>query len=246
MGIENNTAPAGPAATGAAAGETKPLPNGADASATNGQPGANGAQAVGAGNTGAEPTEAEKAAAALAATEADKDGKDDGEKNADGTPKTKGDEPAVPEAYTFQMPEGMELDADAAAEFSAIAKDRKFTQEEADKFTKVAISMRERDAARYLDMVDGWVNEVKTDKEIGGDKLQATLATTKKVMDTFGTPELKEALEKSGYGNHPAFIKFVHQVGTHLSEDVFVKGGNTAPNAEDAGVASRLFPSMNT
>jgi len=216
------------------------VPDGADTSATEGQQKADGKPAEG-GDAKPEPTEAEKAAA-LAAAGGPKDGEEGSDKNADGTPKVKGDEPVVPDAYVFEMPEGMELDEAAAAEFTPIAKELKLTQEQASKLGQVAVAMQQRAVQRHLDTVASWVDEVTNDKDIGGDKLPATLAATKTVMDTFGTPALKAALESSGYGNHPEFIRFVHKIGTHLSEDTFVKGGNTTPPDSPDAKAGRMYP----
>lgn len=160
---------------------------------------------------------------------------------ADGTLKEPAAEPVVPEAYEFTMPEGMTLDKAAAEEFSTIAKAHKLTQEDASKFVGIAIQMQTRARDAHIATVAEWAETVKADKEIGGDKLPATLANTKRVMDSFGSPALKEALNQSGYGNHPEFIKFVNKIGSLISEDNFVAGGNTTPSGT---VESRMFPTM--
>lgn len=224
--------------TGAPAAPTT-VPDGADTSATGGQQSADGKTAVSEGAPAGEPAKGE-AAPAKADAAAPKDGEPGSDKNADGTPKAAAEKPVVPEAYTFDMPEGMELDEAAVAEFTPIAKELNLTQEQASKLGAVAVAMQQRAVERHLDTVAGWVKTVTTDKDLGGDKLPATLAATKKVMDTFGTPELKAALDASGYGNHPEFIRVFAKIGAHLSEDTFVKGGNTTPNAADAK-AQRLY-----
>jgi hypothetical protein len=141
------------------------------------------------------------------------------------------------------MPEGMQLDQAAADEFSAIAKEHKLTQEQATKFTGIAVAMQQRQMESHANLVASWAEEVKGDKEIGGDKLPETLASTKRVMDTFGTPELRDALNASGYGNNPHFIRFVAKIGSQLSQDTFVKGGNTTTTSAD--VAARMYPNSN-
>lgn len=230
MTTENN-ASAAPAASAAAPAAGAPAASdGATPNATGGQPAADGVQPTGDGKTLATATPAPA-------------GEAKPELNADGTPKTPAAEPVVPESYAFDMPEGMELDTAAAEQFTAIAKEFKLTQDQASKFTGIAVAMQQRQAEQYASTVAGWAETVKSDKDMGGDNLPATLASTRKVMDTFGTPELKAALDSSGYGNHPEFIRFVNKIGKSLSEDTFVRGGNTTDKS-DSGAAS-MYPASN-
>lgn len=149
---------------------------------------------------------------------------------------------AVPEKYEFQMPEGVEVDSVAADEFSAIAKELKLSQADAQKVADVGAKMAQRQREQHMQTVQKWVEDVKADKDIGGDKLNENLAVARKAMDTHGTPELKDILNATGLGNHPAFVKFFYNVGKTTSSDTIVRGGNTAPTADPA---KKLFPNMN-
>lgn len=150
----------------------------------------------------------------------------------------KAEEPEV--KYEFKMPDGVEPDAKAIEEFTKFAKELKLTPENAQKLVDLrsaaVLAAKEGHAA----MVAGWAAEVKADKELGGDKLPESLAIAKKAID-LGPPELKELLESSGMGNHPAVFKWAHAVGKALSEDTF-KAGSTAPIAEKS-TASVLYGS---
>lgn len=155
---------------------------------------------------------------------------------------TKATEPVVPEAYEFKMPEGVELDTVAADEFTVIAKELKLTQEQAQKVADIGAKQAQRQAEAHAKQVEAWTEAVKTDKEIGGDALPENLAIARKALDTFGTPELKDILNISGLGNHPAVIKAFYKAGKAISDDRFVAG--SAPTAPD-DPAKRMFPSMN-
>lgn len=183
-----------------------------------------------------EPTTAEVNAGQTTAAPADAQATDttaEGDKPA---------EPQVPEAYEFQMPEGVELDKAAADEFSAIAKELKLDQATAQKVADVGAKMAQRQIEAHARQVEAWVEQVKTDKEIGGDKLNENLAVARKAIDAFGSPELKELLNGSGLGNHPAVIKAFYKAGKAISEDRFVTGSPKGANSGDA--ASKLFPTM--
>lgn len=88
-----------------------------------------------------------------------------------------------------------------------------------------------------------WRDEVVNDKEIGGPALQENLSYAAKVLDTFA-PDLRQVLNDTGMGNHPAFVKAFVKIGKAISEDRLVGGSQQSPGApvDDAKV---LFPNMN-
>lgn len=158
------------------------------------------------------------------------------------TDDTKATEPQVPESYELQMPEGIELDKASAEEFTTIAKELKLDQAAAQKLADIAAKQAQRQVEAHTKLVETWVEQVKTDKDIGGDKLEENLGIARKALDTFGTPELKDVLNASGLGNHPEVIKAFVKAGKAISEDKFVAG---APKGSDADPAKKLFPNMN-
>lgn len=151
-------------------------------------------------------------------------------------------EAVVPESYELTMPEGVELDQAAASEFTAIAKELKLDQAAAQKLADVGAKMAQRQVEAHAKLVESWTEQVKTDKEIGGDKLAENLGIARKAIDTFGTPELKALLNSSGLGNHPEVVKLAYKVGKAISEDRFVTGSPKGPSNDPA---KKLFPNMN-
>ena len=140
--------------------------------------------------------------------------------------------------YEFKMPEGVEADEKTLAEFTKFAKELKLTPESAQKLVDLRsaaiVAANEAHTAR----VEGWAEEVKADKVLGGDKLTESLAIAKKAID-LGPPELKGLLDSTGLGSHPAVFKWAHAVGKALSEDTF-KTGVTTPVTEKSA-ASVLY-----
>lgn len=153
----------------------------------------------------------------------------------------KADEKVIPETYEFEMPEGVQIDTAAADEFASVAKELKLSKEEAQKVADVGAKMAQRQMEAHQNLVSSWIESVKTDKEIGGDALNENLSTARKAIDTFGSPELKELFNQWGIGNHPEVVKFAVKVGKAISDDGFVRGGNTtAPKS----AAEIMYPSM--
>lgn len=143
--------------------------------------------------------------------------------------------------YEFTAPEGIELDKASTDEFTAIAKELKLSKADAQRVVDLAVKRESERMDTHRKTVSDWADQVKADKELGGDKLDETMATAKKAID-LGPPELKELLNNSGIGNHPAVVKWAYTVGKALSEDRFVSG---KPGDKPPTIASRLFPNMN-
>lgn len=146
------------------------------------------------------------------------------------------------ETYEYQMPEGMALDKSAADALTAFAKEQGIKPAEAQKLAAIGAQMVQRQQEAHAQTVSTWIEQVKTDKEIGGDKFDASLATSRVAMETFGTPELKDVLNATGLGNHPAIVKFFYQVGKRVSQDEHVSGKGGPSGEKD--VAKIMFPTM--
>ncbi|MFV1476121.1 peptidase [Serratia marcescens] len=130
--------------------------------------------------------------------------------------------PAAPEKYEFTPPEGQELDANALAVFEPIAKELGLSQEQAQKLVDIYPQIQQQQAEAWSKQVADWGEQVKADKEIGGDKFNASVGAAQRALDQFGNPELREYLNASGLGNHPALVRFCAKVGKAMAEDTFV------------------------
>ena len=153
------------------------------------------------------------------------------------------DKPAVPEAYDFKAPEGSELDAKLIESFTPLAKELGLSNEQAQKVVDLVPQLQQRIAEQQAEawgkQVQDWAEAVKADKEIGGDNFQGSLVAVQKVMQQFGTPELKQMLEQTGMGNNPELVKLIVKVCKAMSEDQFIAGGKSNGGARD--VASILY-----
>ena len=144
----------------------------------------------------------------------------------------------VPEAVTyedFKLPEGATVDGETLDRARSLFSEARLPQEQAQKFIDLAVS-RDQAAAQkgvqaFVDLQHKWVSEIKADREIGGDRLTASMASAARAIDRLGVPGLKEALNLTGAGNHPAIVKAFVRLGQMVSEDRFMPGRNAAPAA---------------
>lgn len=142
----------------------------------------------------------------------------------------------------FTLPDGVELDTEGATELKAIAKELNLSQASAQKLVDLALAKQARDsaagAAHMEGIRKGWQNATRSDKEFGGDKLNASLAVAQKALKQFGSPELNELVVGAGLGDHPEFIRLLVKVGNAVSEAPIVNGGPSV--TQDA--ASVMYP----
>lgn len=130
----------------------------------------------------------------------------------------------VPEKYDLKMPEGIEMDNEAIEAFTPIAKELKLGNEQAQKLADLYAAqlkkVHEAQQEQYLKTIESWEEEAKKDPEIGGDKFQGAVASAKRALQTFDADgAFLDLMEKSGFGNHPAVMRFVSRVGKSLKED---------------------------
>lgn len=158
-----------------------------------------------------------------AAPAKDPEGDKAAEKDKAKEPEKKDEKPVVPEKYEFKAPEGVEqLDPQALAVFEPIAKELGLSQEQAQKLVDIYPQIQQQQAEAWSKQVTDWGDQVKADKEIGGDKLTASVGQAQKALDQFGTPALREYLESSGLGNHPELVRAFAKVGKMMSEDKII------------------------
>lgn len=187
----------------------------------------------------------------------DKSDKDD----ADGDDKdAKADEVPEDGKYDLNMPEGVEVDAELLEALGPDFKELGLTNGQAQKLADKFIEVQQKRAEDYGKTPEGqwltvagdfyqkngtpdtWAEKAKADKEIGGDKWDDTVASAARAMDKLGSPELREYLNASGGGNHPALIKFASKVGALISEDV-PAGDGAEGSGSPADPSHILFPS---
>lgn len=136
--------------------------------------------------------------------------------------KPKENEKVVPERYDLKLPEDSVLDAPALERIASLAKERGLSQEEAE---AAVIDTNKRVAEVYDQQTKQWLDEVKADKEIGGEALNKNVELAKRVVDRFGSESLKKDLNRTGLGNHPELVRFLSKIGNQMSEDVLVHPG---------------------
>lgn len=160
-----------------------------------------------------------------------------GDASGDGNPADAGGAGEVPENYEFNLGEGLTITDEQKTAFTAIAKEAKLSQAQADSLLKM-----------HSEIINGYMHaaEDAIEKNIAecqklGLTSQENLGFARTAVDTFGGSEAMQVLIDTGAINHPAVCKLFVTIGQLISEDkpadTHVGGGKGIPRAEDI-----LFP----
>jgi len=147
---------------------------------------------------------------------------DPGHDHDDAVSDTGGDSPPP---FTFEpTPEGYVLDdAETVTALSDVARELKLDNTAAQKIVdKMQPALNARAMRQVQAVVDGWEAETRADREIGGGRLDATIADARRALDAYGSPELRKLLGPlsdggTGLGNHPEIVRFFANVGRRLA-----------------------------
>jgi len=164
--------------------------------------------------------------------------------------KSKPEERIIPEKYELKLSEDSRLSAEALEEISEYAKQKGLTNEEAQdvlsRDEKVVQGFVSRNQAQFEQVQSDWVNQIKQDSEIGGDRFNESVVAAKSVVDRFGSEEFRQELNESGYGNHPGLVRLFAKVGRAMANDKFVHGGASVVEEPPQSHENILYPETKT
>jgi hypothetical protein len=181
------------------------------------------------------------------------------------TPSSQPNDPApkpsiagAPDTYTFTPPAGTTFDDAAIAAATPIFRELNLSQASADKlvgfYNEQMKAAADTGSKAVLAMREKWVTEVKTDPELGG-KLDTIKADIGRAFDALGdsklVTEFKTAMDLTGAGDNPAFIKAFWKLSQKLIEGKSVIPGGPSPlgqspggKAERPSLASAMYPNL--
>lgn len=146
----------------------------------------------------------------------------------------------VPVQYNFKQEYG--FSAEDNTKLTDVFKKAKLSQEQAD----ILLNAYHGDVANLGQQFDNelqaaivtqrntWANQVKADSELGGQNFANTKLNIGRVMQQFGTPELKNFLNESGLGYNPDFVRFMNKVGTLIGNDTnFINSQGAIPSEQE-------------
>jgi hypothetical protein len=141
-----------------------------------------------------------------------------------------GETPKVtaPDKYEVKLPEGQEIDTEFLGTLTPILQKHNISQEALQELAgvyapyiqKMSEGIKQQELQAFKQMKADWL---KQSNEILGTNAKTELSIAAKAIDKFGGAELRQILNESGLGNHPAFVQAFVKVGKAISEDTFVE-----------------------
>jgi hypothetical protein len=126
----------------------------------------------------------------------------------------------------LKFPEGSLLTKE---EFDVIvkeAKDKGFTDEQSQELVNRLDSDRkaflDRKSKELKDQSVAWVEELRNDKEVGGDHFNKNVELAKRYVNRFFPDDVKKALDETGLGNHPGLVRGFVRAAKAMSEDELI------------------------
>lgn len=154
------------------------------------------------------------------------------------TPAEDGKSPAE---IKLSLKDGSGLTEKDANDIKLFAEANGLTQEAAQKLlddkAQTISQVRSQDQQNLKLQAGIWLEQTKTDKEIGGEQFQAAVNHGKTVLDQFATASFRKTLNDTGLGNHPEVVRLFARIGKKMAVDSFV----TAPKGEAAQTEKHAY-----
>lgn len=156
--------------------------------------------------------------------------------------KTDDEDPATPVEIELKLPDGYTLDEELGKQFKDFCASKNMSSEDAQTLLDMQLQLREKESQAYREEQARWVEQVKADKEIGGANFDQNLAAAKRALDTFGTPQLKDLLKSTGFGNHPEVIRTFVKIEKAVGDDKLVTRTHETPQPAKTNDPVSMYP----
>jgi hypothetical protein len=166
-------------------------------------------------------------------------------------------EGGAPETYsTWNVPEGFTLDETVSKEIGGLFKGLNLSQEQGQKLVDFYTAKTAESANQpyqvWQETQEQWIKEVKADRELG-PRLNEVKTTISKAIDGLNDPKLardfREAMDFTGAGNNPAFIRAFWKLAQMVTEGGHVAGGGPSAQGqrrqgEVPSAARAMYPNL--
>lgn len=125
----------------------------------------------------------------------------------------------------IQMPEGVTLDPGAMQELGTVCRDMNLSQKTfstlVERMTPV---LQQRQAAQLDDLKAHFLEQGRSDPELGGARWQQTMRDAGRAYAKFADAETQQVLKATGLNCHPGIIRMFKRIADQISDDAVVRG----------------------
>lgn len=142
--------------------------------------------------------------------------------------------------------EGVSVDPEIGNAFTAIVNEHGLSRDVVAKLVglqeKAMLANSDAGSRAWAETQEQWAAEVQKDPELGGQKWPEVQGQIGQLLDTYGSPELREAFDLTGAGNNPHVVRFMSKVAKVLNESGFISPN--PGNGEPKSAAQILYPNQ--
>lgn len=140
--------------------------------------------------------------------------------------------------YDLKPPEGSLVSAEEAKALTEKAKKAGMNKTQAEMLLQDRQDLRQAAKTNEETMMkearSKWADESKNDPDFGREKFAENAEKAKRIIDRYADNDMKEFLDKSGFGNNPHLFRFMSRLAAHLGEDQLIRG--------TTGASDRVIP----
>lgn len=144
---------------------------------------------------------------------------------------------------TFKVPDGLKLDDARVKDFTTILDNGELSHQDrgqklmdmfVEEATRLAASRDQHQRDVFDQLQNGWKEELRTDAQVGGNRLETSLGRAKWVVEQFGGDEkqvgdLLAQLSYTGMGNNVGLVRMLDNLAEILSEGEIVPASPHLP-----------------
>lgn len=173
-----------------------------------------------------------------------------GQGNGGGKTESNDGNSGAPEAYAaFNLPEGLALEGERLESANSAFKALGLSQDQAQGLVDLYAKLQGEDTSAFTQMLESQrVQQIETwgteAKQQFGDKYEQTVGLARTAVQHCDDPELTEAFNTLGWGNHPVMIRTFAKFGEFLrGSKIDGLDGSTGGGGEKS-LAERMYPGL--
>jgi hypothetical protein len=146
----------------------------------------------------------------------------------------------------LKLPDGVAIDEGLATPFVELVNKHNIPREAVDEIVALQLksmqSNSEAGSRAWEDMQKQWTDEINADPELGGQAWSKHEPAIGQMLDKYGSPEVRAALDLTGAGNNPHVVRMFAKLAAAVVEPGYVP----APSPVDSqkSVENRMYPTM--
>lgn len=150
----------------------------------------------------------------------------------------------------FQLPDNYGYDETLLGEFNDLAAKYNLSQKGANELMSMAVRLSQLTGDNYSKTLaeqqrlqaETYRKALLTDREIGGSKLNKSMAAANVAYSHFVDPQTQIILQQAGLNCHPGIVKMFCKIGKQMQNDAVLGANIPAPHQETR--EEILFPTM--